>query len=67
MRSTLKITIKGEEYKKLIDTYDIDPFVDEPPKMERDNLTVQKYLKILLDEFRGEPDNIIITATMILK
>lgn len=66
IRTTLKVTIKGEELKKLSDVYDIDPLVDEAILTE-DHPTVQKYLKILLDQFKGDTENIIITNTMILK
>lgn len=67
MKSTLRITIKGTERKKLIEEYDIDLLVDKPVTMERDDQTINKYLKILLDEFKGEPEDIIITSTMVLK
>ena len=67
MKSTLRITIKGTERKKLIEEYDIDLLVDKPVTMERDDKTINKYLKILLDEFKGEPEDIIITSTMVLK
>ena len=66
MKTTLKITIKDAERKKLIEEYDIDRMVDEA-LFEEKHPTLQKYLKILLDEFKGEPEDIIITSTMVLK
>lgn len=67
MKTILRITIKGTEKKKLIEEYDIDRMIDKPVTMERDDETINKYLKILLDEFKGEPEDIIITSIMVLK
>lgn len=66
MKTTLKITIKDEERKKLSDSYVIDQLVDPPIVMVGDDVTINKYLKILLDEFKGTPEDIVITATMVL-
>jgi primosomal protein N' len=67
MKTILKIVIKGTERKKLSEEYDLDSFADAPVTMQKEDPTINKYLKILLDEFKGEPEDIIITTKMILQ
>ncbi len=67
MSVTLKIKIKDSERKQLSEEYEIDRLVDAPITMWHDDETINKYLKILLEEFKGEPHDIIITATMVLR
>lgn len=66
MNCTLKITIKDDERKRLSEEYLIDHFDDKPITMVREDETINKYLKKLLEEFKGKPENIVISATMVL-
>ena len=59
----LKITIQDDQRKRNSNSFLLDPNY-ENIKMEQDDPVIQKYLKEMLDEFKGVVDNIKITATM---
>lgn len=62
----LTITIRDEEKKKMSKAFLIhEPY--ETVTLSREDKTIQKYLKELLDEFKGEVDDIRMKATMVLK
>lgn len=67
MSTTLKIVIKNAERKSLIEEYVIDPMADKDITMDKSDETINKYLNLLLDQFKGEPEHVIITAKMVLK
>jgi len=63
MSIELTITIKDEEKRKLTKEF----LVYEPVTFTETDPTIDKCLKELLEEFKGEPDDIKIRATMILR
>lgn len=62
----LTITIKDEERKKMSKSFLVYENL-EKVELTREDTTIKKYLKELLDEFKGEVDTIKIRATMDLK
>ena len=63
MTIELTITIKDEEGRKLSKPF----LVYEPVTLNEDDPVIQSFLKELLEEFNGEPDDIRLKATMILR
>lgn len=59
----LTITIRDEEKRKLIKSF----LIYEPFCLSENDPTVKACLKELLDEFKGEPDDVKLKATMILQ
>lgn len=62
----LTITIKDSECKKMSNTWLLESEY-EPVTMNREDPIIQKHLKELLDEFKGEVDDIKIKTCMIIK
>lgn len=67
MSVELTITIRDEEGKKLIHPYLIYEDVTLKPQNPLDDPVISKAVKELLEEFEGEPDDIKLRATMVLK
>lgn len=63
MTTELTITIRDEEKRKLTKEF----LVYEPFNWKEDDETIQRCVKELLEEFKGEPDDIKVRATMILR
>lgn len=63
MKTDLKITIKDQERKSLSDTFELFE-IDLYRAIEN---AAQKYLKILLEEFKGDVEDIILRTTTYLK
>lgn len=66
MSVELTITIKGEEKKKLTDSYLLDDF-ETPLTMDRNDPIILSHVNKLLEEFQGTPEDIIIKTTMVWK
>lgn len=59
----LTVTIKDEEGKKLSRPF----LIYEPVVLVPEDLVIGRCVKELLEEFKGEPDDIKVRATMVLK
>lgn len=59
----LTITIRDEEKRKLSKEF----LVYEPITLDPNDPVIEKCLKELLDEFKGEPDDIKVKALMVLQ
>lgn len=67
MTVELTITIKDEEGKKLSRPYLIYEDVILKPSNPMADPQISAFVKELLEEFEGEPDDIKLRATMVLK
>jgi hypothetical protein len=63
MSVELTITIKDEEGKKLSKSY----LIYDKITLTEDDPVIDKYLKELLDEFDGTPDDVRIKAIMVMQ
>lgn len=63
MTIELTVTIRDEEKRKLSKDF----LVYEPFTWREDDETITRCVKELIDEFKGEPDDIKIRATMVLR
>lgn len=63
MSVELTITIKDEEGRKLSRPF----LIYETITLTMEDPTIDKYVKELLEEFNGEPDDIKVKALMVLK
>jgi predicted transcriptional regulator len=63
MKTDMKITIKNEECKALSDSYELHD-IELYAAIEK---SADEYLKKLLEEFHGEPEDVIIRTTTVLK
>lgn len=63
MSIELVVTIKDEEGKKLSRPF----LIYEPFMMEPKDKTIQSCVKELLEEFKGEPEDIKLRVVMVLK
>jgi hypothetical protein len=63
MTTELTITIRDEEKRKLTKEF----LIHEAFQWKADDETINRCVKELLDEFKGEPDDIKVRATMLLR
>lgn len=63
MATELTITIKDEEKRKLSKAF----LLYEPVTLTETDPVIDKCLKEVLEEFKGEPEDVKIRATMVLK
>jgi hypothetical protein len=63
MAIELTITLKDGEGRKLSKPF----LIYEPITLVEDNPIIQSFLKELLEEFNGEPDDIKLKAIMVLR
>lgn len=63
MSVELVITVKDEEKRRLTREF----LVYEPVTLTHEDATIDKCVKEILEEFKGEPDDIKVKATLILR